>query len=98
MIQAVRENKLNAYTFQKLRQEKTMKEIADLFGYGSVISLYWWCYRNAVEVKRITDWEIAEEIGKLSAKEIAYKYNISLSSVYYRLNKMGISPKQDRGK
>jgi transposase len=94
MIQAVKENKLNAYTFQKLRREKGMKEIAKMFGYKSVNSLYYWCYRNNVETKRVTNWEVAEDIGEMTVKEIAYKYNVSIFAVYHRLSKMGICTKQ----
>lgn len=94
MIQAVKENNLNAYTFRKLRREKGMKEIAKIFGYKSVNSLYYWCYRNNVETKRVTDFEIAEDIGEMTVKEIAYKYNVSIHAVYYRLFKMGICTKQ----
>ena len=87
---------LNPYQFQILRKEMTMKEIAMKYGYNYK-ALQAWCYRRGMDIKRITDWEIAEEIKTKTAKEIASEYNVKLKVVYYRLKKMGISPKLQRG-
>ena len=87
---------INPYKFYQLRKNHTVREIALIVGYSEK-GLLRWCYRNGVETKRIADWEIAEEIKKITPKEIAYNYNVNLETVYYRLRKMGISPKLQRG-
>ena len=84
--------KLNPYQFQILRKEMTMKEIAIQYGYNYK-ALQAWCSRRLLDTKRITDWELAEEIRIKTPKEISYEYNVSLKSIYYRLKKIGMNPK-----
>ena len=88
---------LNPYQFQMLRKEMTMKEIALKYGYNYK-ALQAWCYRRGIDIKRITDWEIAEEIKTKTVKEIAYEYNVTVRVIYYRLKKLNINVKQRGGK
>jgi hypothetical protein len=87
---------ITPYEFQELRRLYTFREIAKFKGYTES-GLFRWCNRNNVITSRIADWEIAEEIKNKTPKEIAYEYNVSLKVVYWRLKKMGISPKLQRG-
>lgn len=87
---------INPYKYYEMRRIYTIKEIAKMTGY-TVNGLLRWCYRNGVETNRISDSDIAEEIKTKTAKEIASEYNVTLKIVYYRLEKMGISPKLQRG-
>ena len=84
---------LNPYQFQILRKEMTMKEIALKYGYNYK-ALQAWCYRRGMDIKRIADWEIAEEIKTKTVKEIAYEYNVSIQVIYYRLKKLNVNIKQ----
>ena len=83
---------LNAYQFQKLRETKTTKQIALMIG-CSQRALQSWCYRRGIEMTRLTEWELQEEIYNKTPKEIAYEYNMSLASVYYKLKKIGLNTK-----
>ena len=87
---------ITPYSFQILRRTHTVKEIAFLMGYTES-GLNRWCSRNGIDTSRITDWEVAEEIKYKTPKEIAFEYNVNLKSVYWRLKKLGISPKLQRG-
>ena len=87
---------INPYKYYEMRRTYTVKEIAQMTGY-TVNGLMRWCYRNGVETNRITDSDVAEEIKTKTAKEIASEYNVKLKVVYYKLKKLGISPKLQRG-
>lgn len=87
---------ITPYKYYTLRKNYELQEIANMVGY-SYWGLYHWCKRNVVETRRLTDWEIAEEIRKKTPKEIAYEFNVSLDVVYYRLKKLKINPKIQRG-
>lgn len=93
---AVERGTINPYKFYELRKSYSNKEIARMTGYTDS-GLSRWCKRNGVETNRITDSDIAEEIKTKTPKEIAFEYNVNLKLVYYRLKKMGISPKLQRG-
>lgn len=87
---------ITPYEFQSLRKTYTIREIAEMKGYTEC-GLLRWCYRNNVITRRVTDWEIAEEIKNKTPKEIASEYNVSLNVVYWSLKKMGINKKNQRG-
>ena len=93
---AIERGTINPYKYYEMRRTYTVKEIAKMTGY-TVNGLLRWCYRNGVETNRISDSDIAEEIKTKTAKEIASEYNVTIKVVYYRLEKMGISPKLQRG-
>lgn len=88
---------ITPYQFQMLRRTKTTKEIAEMSG-CTVRALQIWCNRNCIDIKRIADWEIEEEINIKTPKEIAYEYNIGVNAIYYRLKKLNINVKQRGGK
>ena len=82
----------NAYQIQSMMYTMTSKQIADFYGV-TVNALSVWCCRNKVSLVHLTDYELEEEIQVKTVKEIAYEYNLGLGAVYYRLRKLGISPK-----
>ncbi len=84
---------INPYKITQLRKTMTNQQIARLYNIApSTFSQ--WCKRNNVITARITDWEVAEEIGTKTVKEIAYEYNVSASLLYNRLSKLGICARQ----
>ncbi len=84
---------LNAFEIYEKQKTMSNKQIAAAFGVN-LFTFYTWCYRHNVITKRLTDFEIAEEIGTKTVKEIAYEHNVSTITIYRRLSKMGICPKQ----
>ena len=82
----------NAFDIQNMLRTMTSKQIADFYGI-SYKALNCWCCRHKVSLLRLTDYELKEEIANKTVKEIAFEYNIGTSAVYYKLKKLGISPK-----
>lgn len=85
--------KLNEVDITRMRRTMSNQQIADFYGITR-IALYKWCYRHNVITARLTNWELAEEIGTKTVKEIAYEYNVTTGLIYTRLAKMGICARQ----
>ena len=88
-----RTNKMTPYDVQNMRRTMTQQQICDYYGIN-ITTLYRWGKRHNVDLKRLTDWEVAEGIGTKTPKELAYEYNVSLTAIYRRLKIMGICTKQ----
>ena len=86
--------RVNACEVQQMRTTMKTSEIAEYYGI-TMSALYSYCYRHNLILLRITDWELAEEIGTKTVKEIAAEYNVSSKTIYSRLAKLGICPKQE---
>ena len=78
---------------QQMRRTMSNQQIADFYGI-KLNALYKWCYRHNVITIRLTDWELAEGIGTKTAKELAYEYHLTRKTIYNRLSKLGICPRQ----
>lgn len=85
-------NGYNAYQIQSMMYTMTTKQIAAFYGV-TVNALCVWCCRHEISLIRLTDFELEEEIQTKTVKEIAFEYNIGIGAVYYKLKKLGISPK-----
>ena len=84
---------LNAYEVQQLRMTMTMSQLCQYYRI-TYDTLYRWAKRHNVIMARITDWEVAEGIGKKTVKELAYEYNVTERVIRYRLSKLGMCARQ----
>jgi transposase len=87
---------INPYMFYNLRKQYTCKEIAKQLGYTES-GLWRWCKRNGVITKRLMTSEVLEELETKNVKEIAYEYNLAVSTIYKKLSRKGYSVKKNRG-
>lgn len=75
--------KLRPDLIQEMRKTMTMRQIAELYEVN-LATLYGYCRRNKVITYRFIEEDLDEETEEMNAKEIALKFNVSLSTVYQR--------------
>ena len=85
---------LNPYEVNALLHNHTGKAAAELLGIN-YNTFCFFCRQNGLIVRRITDFELAEEIGTRTVKQIAAEHGMSIKTIYKRLSLMGICTKQD---
>ena len=85
---------ISPYEVQLMRRTMNYKKIAEHYNM-TASALCKWAQRHNIILSKVTDWEIAEEIGSKTPKQIAIEYGVHIATVYKKLARMGICTKQE---